>query len=94
MPCHQVILSIALEIEILSTEVQECDEVVEVCQEEIHHLSASSLFSTASTETECYVETSNHVENIENIEHGFAYLSIAILSLFLLENMLLIIAKP
>lgn len=64
-----------------------CDAVVEVCQEELLHNSTSDI-------SECYLETSHHVENLEHIEQGFAYLSIAILSLFLLENMLLIAAKP
>ena len=69
--------------------------MVDTCQEIIHDSSSSSsMVYAASSSSECVLETSHHVENLEYIEHSFAYLSISILSLFALENLTLLFAKP
>lgn len=90
----KVIVSIVLEIEILSLEVTECDEVVEDCQEMIHDLSTSFISSSSSSSSECHLHTTDQVHHLEHLEHVFAFCSIAILCVFVVENVSLIIAKP
>ena len=87
-----MIISIALEIEIVSLEVHECENVVEVCQDEISD--SSGIVSSSGSTTGCHYEPSHHVEHLQHVEHTLAIVSISILSLFLLENLTLLFAKP
>ena len=94
-----VIASIALEIEHLSGEIEEYKSIVHHCQRELyngstydsHSLSEFISLGEEST-SKCHEVHGNDI--YVRVEDVLAYLSMAILSLFILESLILFIAKP
>lgn len=94
-----VITAIALEIEHLSDEVEEYESVVHHCQRELNNGStydshSFGQFVSLAEESHSKCHTTHGSDVYVRVEDVLVYLSIAILSLFILESVILFIAKP
>mmetsp|Transcript_14490 Transcript_14490/g.21817 ORF Transcript_14490/g.21817 Transcript_14490/m.21817 type:complete len:312 (+) Transcript_14490:59-994(+) len=103
-----VAISITLEIEYLHSQVSDCEDVVDTCQEEIAHASNSSDYTHSvyggsmgvlSGDNDPHGSSHCHVDHIglhslHDAEKKLAYASMSILCVFIVENMLLFASKP